>query len=179
MPWVDPRVRGGGIIAFLILINSRGRSPRTRGRQLFALRIILFPGSIPAYAGEAPLCFSTPRRSRVDPRVRGGGPLAVRPPVFFKGRSPRTRGRRGGELAEYGVVGSIPAYAGEAALVPIMAKIVQVDPRVRGGGVCRAGEVLVMSGRSPRTRGRRNLVAAQTPRCGSIPAYAGEADDPP
>ena len=119
---VDPRVRGGDIDEARGDETGRGRSPRTRGRHLDAVDEKTQEGSIPAYAGETLKSIADGVTRQVDPRVRGGDPLAVSWRLRKRGRSPRTRGRLKDIASGSTRQGSIPAYAGET-----IAEVARVD----------------------------------------------------
>jgi len=110
---VDPRVRGGDVEEHRRWGNPAGRSPRTRGRPARRKLAASQAGSIPAYAGETEGHRQRVDPARVDPRVRGGDHSRGRAGRCMKGRSPRTRGRRGFRFRSSCPPGSIPAYAGE------------------------------------------------------------------
>ena len=112
--------------------------------------------------------------SRVDPRVRGGDIAGLAVPLSFGGRSPRTRGRLSPQQRLPGRLRSIPAYAGETDSGFRCNTHGRVDPRVRGGDVSFTLSMIVIKGRSPRTRGRQPISRRHQPGRRSIPAYAGE-----
>ncbi len=175
---VDPRVRGGGRPRGGASSSRKGRSPRTRGRPPHQPHRTADLGSIPAYAGEAGHGLRTFAHRRVDPRVRGGGPMKSYTHQKIEGRSPRTRGRRHAFSSLCFHSRSIPAYAGEAGDHEPPRLNLKVDPRVRGGGKTSYSIVPTMAGRSPRTRGRQDDGIDRGLAGGSIPAYAGEASNP-
>ena len=69
---------------------------------------------------------------------------------------------------------SIPAYAGEPLQGCVCHLAFAVYPRVCGGTVGSAGEILDPGGLSPRMRGNRKMQCHLPLRRRSIPAYAGE-----
>ena len=72
------------------------------------------------------------------------------------------------------VVGTIPAHAGETSTNARDASPAWDDPRARGGNsVCNKKSTHRM-GRSPRTRGKRDLNTRSGLTNGTIPAHAGE-----
>ena len=75
--------------------------------------------------------------------------------VFAMGRSPRVRGRRERDVFTRLDVGSIPACAGETAVLPVLTVYSEVDPRVCGGDAMAIRLAPANGGRSPRVRGRR------------------------
>ena len=58
--------------------------------------------------------------------------------VSLSGRSPRARGRRERRWIHDASGRSIPACAGETLEIKSVIASTQVDPRVRGGDLCRA-----------------------------------------
>ncbi len=158
-PQVDPRVCGGG---------WRGRLLKRRSRDIRK-------GSIPACAREATNSAVTNSRMRVDPRVCGGGSSPRRAPMTCIGRSPRVRGRPGKITPCHTDAGSIPACAGEAKQAWMAWARMKVDPRVCGGGDSIRAILRLLTGRSPRVRGRPSVRLCPCPPWRSIPACAGEA----
>ncbi len=153
----------------------KGRSPRMRGRPPRCWTAARAPGSIPAYAGEAPGQQYPHPSEKVDPRVCGGGDAGYNTSMVYAGRSPRMRGRRISPSPRNLFVRSIPAYAGEAHFYASFSATCRVDPRVCGGGHQVSILFMVCAGRSPRMRGRHRHSNSCRSKCGSIPAYAGEA----
>ena len=130
--------------------------------------------SIPACAGEpdAPPVDST--GGEVDPRVCGGAEMLAIMCGIWMGRSPRVRGSPTASASPAAWCGSIPACAGEPMIMNTCITHCGVDPRVRGGASYAGGPETLGKGRSPRTRGSRNLRRISQIAYRSIPAYAGE-----
>ena len=172
---VDPRARGEGDATVTRALVQRGRSPRTRGRLGCGLAAVQHVGSIPAHAGKAPAPHARRFGVRVDPRARGEGTERAYVSERYQGRSPRTRGRPGGNAGRGHVLGSIPAHAGKAGPRSRELPLTRVDPRARGEGAPVPRFFDHAGGRSPRTRGRllQPRVFLRPP--GSIPAHAGKA----
>ena len=110
---VDPRSRGGDVKPRITAPPARGRSPLTRGRRRSKMPFASCWRSIPAHAGETASPNTKSPTGRVDPRSRGGDRSRFRSPRSSSGRSPLTRGRPHVVADVEGVVGSIPAHAGE------------------------------------------------------------------
>ena len=115
---------------------------------------------------------------RVYPRAGGGTGQCRLPRGSHRGLSPRRRGNHGkcSLMAEY--LGSIPAQAGEPSPNGSGGTTSRVYPRA-GGGTFPASPLVVSSrGLSPRRRGNPpdGLVGAKG--LGSIPAQAGEPQQP-
>jgi hypothetical protein len=137
-------------------------------------RRALLERPIPACAGEPGARCAAGGLSQVDPRVCGG---AVRVPHLaqgIQGRSPRMRGSRKDEGAEWAGGGSIPAYAGEPHGRGGGPDRTEVDPRVCGGAAMAAATWRSHKGRSPRMRGSLPRTRCGRRHAGLIPAYAGE-----
>ena len=158
--------------------DSPGLSPRMRGNRITSVPGMLRAGSIPAYAGEPALDFSIVPIPRVYPRVCGGTERPAFPPGPGSGLSPRMRGNQRHTRRQIVREGSIPAYAGEPIAASRPTPTRQVYPRVCGGTdefPTGAGEI---RGLSPRMRGNPSYACVSGKSRGSIPAYAGEPNQP-
>ena len=136
---VYPRVCGGSVCVVIGGLSSLGLSPRVRGKLLPAQIGGGLPRSIPACAGEAPICSPPTSVAAVYPRVCGG---SLHPGIILgrgAGLSPRVRGKRIPPRKCNRTLRSIPACAGEAsgALKAKWARAVY--PRVCGGSEVRIG----------------------------------------
>jgi len=96
-----------------VFFAQQVRSPLTRGRRYQGAAGCGRVGSIPAHAGETGCRSWRRRRSRVDPRSRGGDRLFFGSACRRRGRSPLTRGRLVLEWTACCRQWSIPAHAGE------------------------------------------------------------------
>ena len=96
---VYPRVCGGTHTSPLLPCSPAGLSPRVRGNLLKLLSRDLYPGSIPACAGEPSRSRARPRNTAVYPRVCGGTCRARRAGWRDGGLSPRVRGNRSSTTA--------------------------------------------------------------------------------
>ena len=132
------------------------------------------PPSIPACAGEPHLSRRFGALSRVYPRVCGGTTAVIEELQENGGLSPRVRGNRPIPQRVDGMVGSIPACAGEPRFASLHLTPPQVYPRVCGGTIDRPTQAVPTDGLSPRVR--ENQVPSHSPpiKAGSIPACAGE-----
>ena len=173
-PPVYPRARGGAGLPASPANLMLGLSPRTRGSQATDRAGGQLAGSIPAHAGE-PSAGPIDRRSPgVYPRARGGAIPRVFCASRLRGLSPRTRGSHPARPRREGVLGSIPAHAGEPTRSPQPSVPPRVYPRARGGAVTDVSPRETAPGLSPRTRGSRSGVRRVGGHRGSIPAHAGE-----
>ena len=171
---VYPRVCGGTSPLCRCPVGWWGLSPRVRGNHLVVKVSVLADGSIPACAGEPPGGCVVPVPPGVYPRVCGGtwGMSAISP--RNDGLSPRVRGNLGDKFGQRNQGGSIPACAGEPVMVPGLARLRKVYPRVCGGTRPRSSRNRNAGGLSPRVRGNRQRHRRRLRNGGSIPACAGE-----
>ena len=110
--------------------------------------------------------------------MRGGDPLPAPLSAAAEGPSPRARGRPGFVKGVGMASRSIPACAGETPQPPGRQALSWVHPRVRGGDAVYGHGDAMVSGPSPRARGRHQQGGDQRPASGSIPACAGETLPP-
>ncbi|CAH2603740.1 protein of unknown function [Rhodovastum atsumiense] len=75
-------------------------------------------------------------------------------------------------------MGSIPAWAGEPLRARESGRLVRVHPRVGGGANVREGMEILIEGPSPRGRGSPLCQCWRVMRLRSIPAWAGEPQQP-
>ena len=171
---VYPRECGGTPTRSANGESAPGLSPRVRGNPGHAEPHQHVQGSIPASAGEPRRSTCACRAARVYPRECGGTRRggAVGPP--YAGLSPRVRGNLLQASPEVGVVGSIPASAGEPEIYFQDSEPSGVYPRECGGTVRHPASERSSRGLSPRVRGNHldKRHAAMPTR--SIPASAGE-----
>ena len=129
---VYPRVCGGTGNGVSSENRWQGLSPRMRGNRIKNLTPHIVNRSIPAYAGEPTGMIRRRRTRRVYPRVCGGTAAAAEI-VAMPGLSPRMRGNPHSGGQGVGVLGSIPAYAGEPRRRSDSCRAAKVYPRVCGG----------------------------------------------
>ena len=175
---VYPRVCGGTMIASSQQITTWGLSPRVRGNRSRSGYPSDCSGSIPACAGEPALALARTAPPGVYPRVCGGTSTCSSSNSAARGLSPRVRGNRFAKSQPYPFPGSIPACAGEPTLFWLSCRMERVYPRVCGGTSRMASRGTPRPGLSPRVRG--NHVSRDELRRlrGSIPACAGEPQQP-
>ena len=116
-PPVYPRVCGGTIIARWAPPCLIGLSPRVRGNRAVVLPAKGLERSIPACAGEPGVGSSYHCHPPVYPRVCGGTARRRRTADRDAGLSPRVRGNRPAPPPTPRTRGSIPACAGEPAMI--------------------------------------------------------------
>ncbi len=171
---VYPRVCGGNLVGFIVIVNSFGLSPRVRGKPLRLTLRRPKKRSIPACAGETGMRIPDMRRTRVYPRVCGGNIPCTLFSVMGPGLSPRVRGKRPSRLYALTPCRSIPACAGETLALALAFLLVGVYPRVCGGNIQSCVCMMSFLGLSPRVRGKLAGMHIRTAFQGSIPACAGE-----
>ena len=152
---------------------SQGPSPRVRGIPQRVPDLLLGPGSIPAGAGNPVRAALVMQLEWVHPRGCGESQRLVRPNGPARGPSPRVRGIPCSGMRRPGMIGSIPAGAGN----PRRGGGPPPRPRVHPRGCGESSDSRIDSspprGPSPRVRGipPTRPRAAGSP--GSIPAGAG------
>ena len=169
-----PRVCGGTFSSRERFSLAPGLSPRVRGNRGFEETQMLFKGTIPACAGEPTYIEPINAIPRDYPRVCGGTRhMAERPPIS-RGLSPRVRGNLDALRLVPGLVGTIPACAGEPRNSGTGAFMTRDYPRVCGGTLLPNSAPITRPGLSPRVRGNRRRFPGGDTLPGTIPACAGE-----
>ena len=110
--WDHPRACGAHRLFLIPRIGAEGSSPRMRGSLHIRPLILIKMGIIPAHAGLT--CYGR-RNSHGDgdhPRACGAHRQRWPPRPTQQGSSPRMRGSRIDDAAEYNELGIIPAHAG-------------------------------------------------------------------
>ena len=171
---VYPRGCGGTPPPRLPEHGRMGLSPRVRGNPFVRAASRRHRGSIPAGAGE-PRCRRGRWRSpEVYPRGCGGTPGERAIVDEAAGLSPRVRGNLGGGGAVDQPHGSIPAGAGEPAVLSSPCLVPGVYPRGCGGTRGTNNLSGSKAGLSPRVRGNPERGESGYAPHRSIPAGAGE-----
>ena len=129
---------------------------------------------IPAHAGQTPLDWMPKYPSTDHPRACGAnhdGVIAVMP---LTGSSPRMRGKPACSRPCIGVRRIIPAHAGQTREWARRPRVDADHPRACGANSCDAASGRIVTGSSPRMRGK--LGACDVHVCGQriIPAHAGQ-----
>ena len=153
--------------------STTGSSPRMRGTPLRDVALLGMLGIIPAYAGNTYWWFAYSQAAGDHPRVCGEHFLV--PSIGFtgEGSSPRMRGTPAKTVSEYGLVGIIPAYAGNTCSASIKSPSTRDHPRVCGEHPHMYATLHISEGSSPRMRGTHDDNTNQQEGRGIIPAYAG------
>ena len=159
---VYPRVCGGTVPAQAERTSSDGLSPRVRGNLRCIQPMQAVMRSIPACAGEPASSRSPPASPSVYPRVCGGTCFSIASVRFTSGLSPRVRGNQGKTESLISGRGSIPACAGEPEGACRNGPHPRVYPRVCGGTEPLTEPTRNGEGLSPRVRGNRTGVSADS-----------------
>ena len=170
---VHPRERGESTYWWRRAAPRWGPSPRARGIPPDGETPALQLGSIPASAGNPPAAGAVPIVYGVHPRERGESCGRRAQASLKQGPSPRARGI---PLARARLVEhqrSIPASAGNPWRTSRRPSAPRVHPRERGESLPGQPGRVRAHGPSPRARGIRAAIGAQSAPPRSIPASAG------
>ena len=151
----------------------KGSSPRVRGtlRHLGCNPCRL--GIIPACAGNTVVLVDYRGDFRDHPRVCGEHVAVVRVDFACLGSSPRVRGTRHAAGGSSEAAGIIPACAGNTNPISRVTERDRDHPRVCGEHRQHTAGRQPTPGSSPRVRGTLSERMTALPRCGIIPACAG------
>ena len=176
---VYPRTCGGTGSESTKLKDVSGLSPHVRGNPVPSVRVTELVGSIPARAGEPDRDTRATIRSEVYPRTCGGTSESAYHRSPDRGLSPHVRGNRplGGPPLTF--QRSIPARAGEPRLAISRRGRRRVYPRTCGGTAHLVARPWPSRGLSPHVRGNPSPSVRAGGASGSIPARAGEPQQPP
>ena len=128
---------------------------------------------IPARAGTTREASTFSKTSGEDPRACGDDLRDVGGGMRLEGRSPRVRGRRLRWSSAHVWARKIPARAGTTSRMPSCGSMGREDPRACGDDSSRPRGRAGPGGRSPRVRGRHDLVSDRRNLVRKIPARAG------
>ena len=145
-----------------------------RGKQVGYRRVALDIRIIPAHAGQT-MCMADFCRSHTDhPRACGANLAGLQKRKLHVGSSPRMRGKHDGfQIA--GLDGRIiPAHAGQTNACPYGKRSKPDHPRACGANALSAAVRSVISGSSPRMRGKQRGVRIGNGGVRIIPAHAGQ-----
>ena len=151
----------------------QGSSPLARGTLRHLSRRGMVYGLIPARAGNTKISKSMEGKKGAHPRSRGEHHISVSSRCRFGGSSPLARGTLRAAREAAGVLGLIPARAGNTPVNAVVIAAYGAHPRSRGEHLyhycrrCRHG------GSSPLARGTRAPDRLAELRDGLIPARAG------
>ena len=150
-----------------------GSSPRMRGTPVPGVHRVDDRGIIPAYAGNTQCAHLDATDPRDHPRVCGEHFNGYVGQCVLAGSSPRMRGTQVLTLQFLHLMGIIPAYAGNTAVLMVGSACRRDHPRVCGEHRNVIQEDMLRRGSSPRIRGTRYAHDRPDPHPGIIPAYAG------
>ena len=139
-------------------IGVEGLSPRVRGSLKKAPFLRPWLGPIPACAGEPRGWGCQSFLTRAYPRVCGGADAEALRKRVSEGLSPRVRGSLKRLAYQHGMVGPIPACAGEPITGSLFSSRNRAYPRVCGGADQPCPALCDQKGLSPRVRGSRQEV---------------------
>ena len=152
--WVYPRTGGGNPPRAPRRARSPGLSPHGRGKLGRPQSGLMWPGSIPARAGETANQGFVDQTRGVYPRTGGGNSDLPNPRTVPPGLSPHGRGKRVLEWFDRGHTGSIPARAGETGNLTRGLSPRRVYPRTGGGNRFGRPHLRQFPGLSPHGRGK-------------------------
>ena len=150
-----PRLRGGTLVAALLLMCALGLSPLARGNLELAPAGVARVGPIPACAGEPVFWVAISHPSRAYPRLRGGTVFAGSGASLPRGLSPLARGNPWLVLFVPVGLGPIPACAGEPKANGHRRNPKGAYPRLRGGTSHVIASQICNTGLSPLARGNQ------------------------
>ena len=171
--WEDPRACGDDGRFPPTRYDSRGRSPRVRGRPIRAVWSASISRKIPARAGTTTGTCPPTSSPAEDPRACGDDECDCARLSSPEGRSPRVRGRPASAELEPTDARKIPARAGTTRRVAACGVRRGEDPRACGDDRAPPLQDCPLGGRSPRVRGRPLVWMTVQDRNGKIPARAG------
>ena len=135
-------------------------------------------GLIPACAGKTTHPTNASMRNTAHPRVCGENLIGGTTAALMTGSSPRVRGKRGPSSLRETRRRLIPACAGKTVFGPRCPTYMGAHPRVCGENVKLPASKSLISGSSPRVRGKRRFIFRYYEERGLIPACAGKTSLP-
>ena len=177
--WGDhPRGCGGTSLYWSKSDAWWGPSPRVRGNPMPGWASPSLQGTIPAGAGEPGPEWANRRTGGDHPRGCGGTGERRLQQRRREGPSPRVRGNLAACRSTSGLLGTIPAGAGEPSAVSPAAWAIRDHPRGCGGTALFFALDYNICGPSPRVRGNLPAGRSRPGPGGTIPAGAGEPVNP-
>ena len=169
-----PRVCGENVSFRVSGAIGQGSSPRVRGKPGERRFNGGGCGLIPACAGKTQANCDAIRATWAHPRVCGENHLTQSSAQSSLGSSPRVRGKPTRGALGIISLGLIPACAGKTSRVRRGGPQTRAHPRVCGENTMRTLLRSMLSGSSPRVRGKRRLRVSNRTAPGLIPACAGK-----
>ena len=145
-----------------------------RGKRFQYLYLVCVGGLIPAHAGKTVVGLVAAGRSGAHPRACGENCCGAGCRRSFRGSSPRMRGKLGPFPAACECGGLIPAHAGKTPFDFEWNVEGEPHPRACGENPMSLGCLSLISGSSPRMRGKHGRQARPQAKHGLIPAHAGK-----
>ena len=158
-------------------LEGGGSSPRGRGKRDGRPECLRARRLIPAWAGKTSTTATSRSPARAHPRV-GGENQGDR--IFDRsdnGSSPRGRGKPGVVDRDLNPIRLIPAWAGKTRLPRLRSRRRRAHPRVGGENSWSPTRARIVTGSSPRGRGKRADDGDAAALGGLIPAWAGKTGD--
>ena len=149
-----PRVCGENRGELVGCAAFEGSSPRVRGKPQQGRQTRLHLRLIPACAGKTPTSPASLTPLWAHPRVCGENAPANKSITGIGGSSPRVRGKPNHCAAKSRVCRLIPACAGKTSRAGKHGRLAWAHPRVCGENLRRFPRLCVVSGSSPRVRGK-------------------------
>ena len=168
-----PRSRGEHAVGGMSKLFEPGSSPLARGTRSGTELRILFPGLIPARAGNTSGIKTGNSELRAHPRSRGEHLASSSASTSAPGSSPLARGTHPSYELEFTIRGLIPARAGNTARYILAPLPIRAHPRSRGEHNRGTGSWWSIAGSSPLARGTLSTRVAPGVSLGLIPARAG------
>ena len=156
-----PRVYGENMACWPARVSVSGSSPRVRRKRHERHVHARVPRLIPACAGKTVWVCAAVFGIPAYPRVCGENHSNSNDVVFSFGSSPRVRGKRVMCGSIFGPNGLIPACAGKTPQVLRKSAEVRAHPRVCGENRKYAAHATLLSGSSPRVRGKHSALIAR------------------
>ena len=148
---------GENIFVYFYQHSETGSSPRVRGKRVRACSDSFPSGLIPACAGKTPGWPPWTAGAGAHPRVCGENAIATFTKDHPHGSSPRVRGKRCTAARTRFDCRLIPACAGKTPLDRTRNPVYRAHPRVCGENCTITVILWVLSGSSPRVRGKRTF----------------------
>ena len=128
-PWAHPRGCGADVICQRMMWPCPGSSPRVRGRPLRSVGHECRVRLIPAGARQTAVWYFSSAAARAHPRGCGADGRPFSSCARHWGSSPRVRGRHSARHADSGVIGLIPAGAGQTWTMFATVAVTRAHPR--------------------------------------------------
>ena len=155
-----PRVGGENHGLGVVPVIPSGSSPRGRGKLMRRRTCRSSTGLIPAWAGKTPHPAAPPYQARAHPRVGGENQVRASRDGRLSGSSPRGRGKRIRHPDQRPRLGLIPAWAGKTGDGAPEKSGARAHPRVGGENDDDHTHLPLVTGSSPRGRGKPRYARA-------------------